>query len=91
MKYSDPSLKTFLHIYFDHCIQLFVLYGCENWGVINIIKKKKTLSCLDIFKNLEMENTNLEFCKHFLDVIKLCTNVAVLFCGKYLVDYLGNH
>ena len=83
MKSADPSIKTFLHI-FDHCIKPIVLYGCENWGVFNIMQKRKTLPMFDIFKEWEMEKLNLKYCKYILGVTKLCTNIAVLSeLGRY--------
>jgi hypothetical protein len=52
MKSATPSIKTFLHL-FDHCITPIALYGCENWGVINITQKRKELNLYVIFKEWE--------------------------------------
>ena len=59
MKSATPSIKTFLHL-FDHCIKAIALYGCENWGVINITQKRKELNLYDIFKEWESEKVNLK-------------------------------
>ena len=77
MKSATPSIKTFLHL-FDHCIKPIALYGCENWGVINITQKRKELNLYDIFKECESEKINLKFCKYMLRVSKKCINIAVL-------------
>jgi hypothetical protein len=59
MKSATPSIKTFLHL-FDHCIKPIALYGCENWGVINITQKRKELNLYDNFKEWESEKVNLK-------------------------------
>ena len=54
LKNASPSVKTLFHI-FDHTIKPIALYGCENWGILNLTKKRKSLSLYDIFKDWEPE------------------------------------
>ena len=83
LKSSKPSIGTFLHL-FDHCIKPIILYGCENWGTINITPKRKSSSLFDIFKDWESEKLHHKFCKYILGVTKLCTNIGVLTeLGRY--------
>ena len=88
VKASCPPIKTPLHL-FDYCIKPIITYGCENWGVINITPKRKSLSLFDIFKDWEFEKLNLKFCKYILGVTKKYTNIAVLSeLGIYPVSLL---
>ena len=77
MKMISPSNKTMLHI-FDHTIKPILLYGCENWGMMNITSKRKQSSLFDIYKDWEHEKLNIKFCKYILGVSKQTTNLAVL-------------
>jgi hypothetical protein len=76
VKTADPPIKTFLHI-FDHCIKPIVLYGCENWSIINVIPGKKNTSIFDSFKDWGVEKLNMKFCKFIMGVSKTCTNVGI--------------
>ena len=76
VKSSCPPIKTLLHL-FDHYIKPIITYGCENWGVINITPKRKSLSLFDIFKDWKFEKLNLKFCKYILGVTKKYTSIAV--------------
>lgn len=58
LRNASPSVKTLFHI-FDHTIKPIALYGCENWGILNLTKKRKSLSSYDIFKDWEPEIINI--------------------------------
>ena len=76
VKSANPSIKTFLHI-FDHCIKPMVLYGCENWSIINVTPKRRNLPLFDIFKEWNAEKLNIKFCKYIMGVSKTCTNIGI--------------
>lgn len=83
VKATSPSIKSLLHI-FDHTIKPIVLYGSENWGMINLTNKRKLSSLFEIYKEWDHEKLNIKFSKFILGVSKQSTNIAVLSeLGRY--------
>lgn len=77
VKSLDLPVNTLLHM-FDHMVKPIALYGCEIWGILTVGKQGKNKDLYDLYKDFEVENLNIQFCKFLLGLNKKSTNIAVL-------------
>lgn len=76
---TSPKASTVIHT-FDHTVKpILLIYACEVWGIFdeNKFARASERPVENVFKDLQIEKLNIQFCKFLLGVNKKASNLAV--------------
>lgn len=78
-KKASPKTSTIIHT-FDHTVKPILLYASEVWGIFdeNKFARASERPIERVFKDLQIEKLNIQFCKFILGVSKKASNLAVM-------------